>query len=465
MSGGRGQFLLSLKEGLERAQPGRHGRTKKRRLPPEIILKIFSYLDVESLFCVGFVNRQFNELANDNATWYDLFVYEAAKKKWRLKLGVMEKTVSTQEQDMPAVYWKKLLFSNMGFHKDMDWKKELTHINPYTGMPQQTEQVLRNLRVGWEITLTHKDGQQRVCQQNWAFFSDSSVTVCWNTGVWPYIRQVLTLQIHGVVCPSASTSSYKPRWRSLISKIKVCSDKRWKFFGADCLVNLLQFDDGITVGLWRGTWKIAFVMATLHFHQLVERSLLGTVFCPYRTAEIIPMYNEFIPEDSFHGYSVLILLDNSVRRIMHCRYSPVLCTIVEDHREYVHFRPSNVYNMSPWPNHTPVSGEISLPWKAEGLEGDIKNCCMMTVSVLDEAQRPVWCISSPAGLVLPFSHVTSESHDEEQFVLRYDDDDGKVRVKLMWMQDLQLYFLDGLHIWIRLTRVNAHYRRIRTDVT
>ncbi|XP_062868744.1 F-box only protein 15-like isoform X2 [Trichomycterus rosablanca] len=399
MSGGRGQFLLSLKEGLERAQPGRHGRTKKRRLPPEIILKIFSYLDVESLFCVGFVNRQFNELANDNATWYDLFVYEAAKKKWRLKLGVMEKTVSTQEQDMPAVYWKKLLFSNMGFHKDMDWKKELTHINPYTGMPQQTEQVLR------------------------------------------------------------------PRWRSLISKIKVCSDKRWKFFGADCLVNLLQFDDGITVGLWRGTWKIAFVMATLHFHQLVERSLLGTVFCPYRTAEIIPMYNEFIPEDSFHGYSVLILLDNSVRRIMHCRYSPVLCTIVEDHREYVHFRPSNVYNMSPWPNHTPVSGEISLPWKAEGLEGDIKNCCMMTVSVLDEAQRPVWCISSPAGLVLPFSHVTSESHDEEQFVLRYDDDDGKVRVKLMWMQDLQLYFLDGLHIWIRLTRVNAHYRRIRTDVT
>lgn len=93
-----------------------------------------------------------------------------------------------------------------------------------------------------------------------------------------------------------------------------------------------------------------------------------------------------------------------------------------------------------------------------------QNCCMMTVSVLDEVQKPVWCISSPAGLSLPFSHETLKECNKDQLVLRYNDNDGKVQLTLMWMQDLQLYFLDGLHIWIRLAKVNAHYRRTHADV-
>lgn len=62
------------------------------RLPPEIILKIFKYLDAASLFCVGFVNRQFHELANNkwviffqplwrNTTMFCLW----GKKEWRFK--------------------------------------------------------------------------------------------------------------------------------------------------------------------------------------------------------------------------------------------------------------------------------------------------------------------------------------------------------------------------------------------
>lgn len=34
------------------------------RLPPEIILKILSYLDAGSLLCLSFVNKHFNELTN-----------------------------------------------------------------------------------------------------------------------------------------------------------------------------------------------------------------------------------------------------------------------------------------------------------------------------------------------------------------------------------------------------------------
>lgn len=56
----------------------------------------------------------------------------------------MPDSVSTDVQDVPAAVWKKLLFSEMGCHKDAVWKKQLRNVNLNTGMPEQTEQVLRS---------------------------------------------------------------------------------------------------------------------------------------------------------------------------------------------------------------------------------------------------------------------------------------------------------------------------------
>ncbi|MCJ8740437.1 hypothetical protein PDJAM_G00058870 [Pangasius djambal] len=423
MATGRGQFLLSLRQGLERTQAGRHGgnsggsgknnpardgRSSRRcrdesckppppppqavccptqswslpasfcrenyfkRMPPEIILKIFSYLDAASLFCVGFVNRQFHELANDNVIWYELYSCEMGRRKWRPRLCETPDSASADVQDVPAAVWKKLLFSEMGCHKDAVWKKELRHVNLNTGMPEQTEQVLRSLRVVWEITLTHKGGKQSVYEQSQAFFTDSSVTVCWSAGVWPQIHHVFSVQLHGVL-GSPTTVPAKPQWRSLISKTVLSRNEKWRWIGTDRLVKLMQFDEVFTVGVWRGTWIIAFIMATLHFHRLVERSVLGSLF-----------------------------------------------------------------------------------WYAA-------NCCVMTLSVLDEAQRPVWCISSSAALILHHSHVVSESYGGEQFALRYDDTAGKLKMTLVWMQDLQLYFLISLHIWIRVEKVNTRFHKAVQD--
>ncbi|KAK3531436.1 hypothetical protein QTP70_020517, partial [Hemibagrus guttatus] len=443
-----------------------------KRLPPEIILKIFSYLDAASLFSVSFVNRQFHELANDNVIWHKLYSCEMGRRKWRPRLCGTPDSEGAGVQDVPAAVWKKLLFSEMGCHKDTVWKKELRHVNLNTGMPEQTEQVLRSLRVVWEITLTLKRGKQCVYEQSQAFFSDSSVTVCWSGGAWPRIHNVYSVQLHGVV-GSPTTVTAKPAWRSLISKTLVRRFKKWRYIGEDSLVKLVQFDEGITVGVWRGTWIIAFVMATLHFHRLVERSVLGSLFwcadvcftflnmnSPYRP-EVFPALHSDVPLGfSVHGYTVLVLLHNSVRRILQCRYSPVLCTRDKQHVEFMQLRPVHT-GMSQ--KHTPISGRISFPWKAGKLQGDIKNCCVMTVSVLDEAQRPVWCISSSAALFLRHSSVVCETYDGEQVALGYDDTDGKLKMTLVWMQDLQLYFLIGLHIWISVEKMNTRFHKAIQD--
>lgn len=76
--------------------------------------------------------------------WYELYSCEMGRRKWRPKLCETPGFVSTDVQEVPAAVWKKLLFSEMGFHKDTVWMKELRHMNPNTGMPAQTEQVLRS---------------------------------------------------------------------------------------------------------------------------------------------------------------------------------------------------------------------------------------------------------------------------------------------------------------------------------
>ncbi|KAI5623693.1 F-box protein 15 [Silurus asotus] len=468
MATGRGQFLLSLRQGFERIQPGRHeellggsrrksptcegnsSRRRRRRLPPEIILKIFSYLDAASLFSVGFVSRQFHDLANDNVIWYELYACEMSRKKQKPRLCETPDSESPAVQDVPAAVWKKLLFREMGWRRDTVWKKDLRHVNLNTGMPEHTEQVLRNLNVVWEITLTLKGGRRCVYKRSQAFFSDSSVSVCWSYGTWPKIHRVYSVELYGVL-DSSTTLLSKPQWRSLISKTLLSRTEKWRCIGTDSLVKLMQFDEGITVGIWRGTWVIAFIMATLHFHRLVERSVLGSLFCPYRAEEIIPLHPEVPQGSGVHGYTVLVLLHNSVRRIMQCRFSPVLCTRDEFCSGYVQLRPLNA-GMSE--KHAAVSGKISFPWRAGELHGDVKNCCMMTVSVLDTSQRPVWCICSSSALLLNRSRRLNETYDGEQFTLRYRDSDGKLNMTLVCMQDLQLYFLIGLHIWIRAEKVN-----------
>lgn len=79
-----------------------------------------------------------------SALWSVLYASEFEKKKWRPSVRIMTEVVSnTIVEEKPAGYWKKLLLKEMAGYKDTMWKTELRHMNPHTGMPALTEQVLR----------------------------------------------------------------------------------------------------------------------------------------------------------------------------------------------------------------------------------------------------------------------------------------------------------------------------------
>ncbi|XP_039533329.1 F-box only protein 15 [Pimephales promelas] len=420
------------------------------RLPSEIILKICSFLDAFSLLNIGFVNKRFHDLANSNALWSVLYASQIKKKKWRPKGSMMTGALSsTSVEEKPAGYWKKLLLKEMAGYNDTMWKTELRHMNPHTGMPALTEQVIRRLHIQWEITLINKDGRESVYKQTHTFFEDSSVTVYWNCGFWPNMSSLIGLQIHGM-CPALPASRDKPRWRSLIQKTSLNKSVHWSFLGADKLVKLLRFNNGILVGVWRGNWKIAFVMINLHFHKLIERSLLGSTFCPY-----IPTEDTALDSDSGqHGYTLHIVLHNPLQRIMCQRFSPLYITRVPNQMDYVQLIAIDLADV---PQHKPVA-KISVPWEAEGLRGNVERCCMMTLTVLDEAQRPFWCVGSPVKMSNKLRVVDLE-YAGEQFVIKYEDVDGKVKMTFVWMEDLQQCFLVQLITAFPAAKVKKHFGR------
>ncbi|KAJ8376593.1 hypothetical protein SKAU_G00071730 [Synaphobranchus kaupii] len=441
------------------SNPVRRSQNYFERMPPEIILKILSYLDAASLFCIGFVNKQFYELANNNAMWYRMFTNEYEKmEKWKLKQAdeVVEGVNAVSIQEKPEGYWKRLYFRKMSGYNEKKWKRQLKAINPYTGLPRLTEQVLRDLHVTWDITLTDKRGRESIFKQTHAYFSDSSVTVCWSKGGWPPFHQLSTLQVHGVKrvaldCPTVN----KPGWRSLIAKHDV-PDIQERVIGSDKLVNLLRLAPGLMIGLWRGNFAVAFVMMNLHFHKLVERSLLGSSLCPYTVPEDRPPFDDVDSEYGLHGYTVHILLHNTVEHIMSGHFSQLFCKTDEIWDGFIQLKAIKRNDLS---QHTPLSGKISLPWRTDGLNGNVQNCCMMTLTVLDEAQNPFCCVSTPITMTLSKKESLSYDYQGERFFMWHQDSEVKVKIELVWLAEQEQFFLTNLVIYIATAKVNKHFGR------
>lgn len=140
--------------------------------------------------------------------------------------------------------------------------------------------------------------------------------------------------------------------------------------------------------------------------------------------------------------------------------------------------------------HRSLSGSIRLPWKSEAVEGSVEvrpsttkppclvikaspcdaeststltsfflqNCCIMTLTLLDEFQEPFWCVSSPvcatpAGQARPFDY------GGDHFLMDYREPDGQVKLKLVWLREQRQFFVVGLTVYVAVSKVNKHFRR------
>ncbi|XP_037311130.1 F-box only protein 15 [Pungitius pungitius] len=428
-----------------------------QRLPSEILMKILSYLDAGALFSISHINKLFFQLANDDALWSKIYIAGLIKNKKREPICVDElllKTAATEVQDRAAGCWRRLHFTSVAAYEMNKWKSHLRAISLHTGMPSQTERVLRNLHVSWELTVSDQSGRQCTHEPNWSRFCETSVTLCWGGGGY---QQISTLQLHGVRrialnCPGLK----KPGRRSLMAKLDMeALAERAQVIGQDRLVELKLLQPGIVIGVWRDQSSVAFVMVTLHFHRLLERSSQGSSDCPYVEPIIKSPHDDIDPEYGLHGYQLHIVLYNSACTIMSRSFPQIFCrrTQISDGLIQLPAISSTIISQ-----HTPLSSRINLPWRCEALQGAVKNCCIMSLTLLDEFKTPFWCVGSPVSMERQKTPV-SYDYDGEHFLIHYCDSDGEVKMKLVWMKEQEQFFVISLVVSVSVCKVNKHFNR------
>ncbi|XP_051909851.1 F-box only protein 15 [Hippocampus zosterae] len=424
------------------------------RLPYDIQNKILSYLDAGTLLCVSHVSKTFYQLANDEVLWRNICKRLLSKRPMSMVGEMLEKS-TLEAGDQPWGYWKLRYFKALDAWNRRKWRKYNTVISRHTGLPSQAVQMLRN--VTWELTVMDKSKNEVTYDLSWVRFFETSAVLCWNGTLWPDFHKISTIQLHGVSRVALSCPGLKaPGWRSLMDVVDMQSvTKSMQDYGQDQLVELKLLKPDVVMGLWREQRSVAFVTFTLHLYMLLERSTQGSSLSPYVERVLQAPFDDIDPDYGLHGYRLHIVLHSTECEIVSASFSQLFCRRDEICDGHIQL---SAMNDSCFSKHAPLSGNVTLPWRCEALRGEVKNRCIMSLTLLDEFNRPFWCVSSPVALKHPEMPL-SLFHAAEHFLVHYQDTEGQVVMKFVQMEEQKQIFLVGLVVYVTTCKVNKYFRK------
>ncbi|XP_010193385.1 PREDICTED: F-box only protein 15, partial [Mesitornis unicolor] len=282
-------------------------------MPSEMLLKIFSYLDAVSLLSVGCVNKHFYHLANDNGLWLKIYssCFQPKRTIWKMNSEQTETAPlgCAALHDRKPGHWKKeYIFKQIAAVKTRVMRL-VKPVDPCTGLPYKNKEAMKASGLSWIIVLKDKNGKEHVMEKAKLSFKDTSVTILWYSTNLPCLDILSTLKLFGVtpLLPDQGRTPSKsgPRRRSLIAEYHLANLTESSIrVGADKLVQLFSLNPGLLVGLWKEKNEIAFVMASLHYHQLFERSTLGSATVQYALPPKKPVLDDVDPEYGLHDYNL-----------------------------------------------------------------------------------------------------------------------------------------------------------------
>ncbi|XP_019400675.1 PREDICTED: F-box only protein 15 [Crocodylus porosus] len=432
-------------------------------MPSEILLKILSYLDAVTLLCIGCVNRRFYNLASDNVIWFKIYSGSFPCKiiNWNTE-SIETTTVSLSHatvQEKKLGYWKKEYIMKHKATTKTGIIQLLRPINLYTGLPLKTKEAIKASNLSWVIILKDRNGKEHVVEQVDIIFNDTSVTVYWYGTSWPCLDTLSTLELCGMTpllldrCKVPTKNG--PRWCSLIAEYDLTNlTKASPVIGSDNLVQLLHLDPGLLMGLWKEGNEIAFVVASLHYHQIIEKSTLGSSTTLYVLPAHKPILDDVDPEYGLHGFQLHIDMHSGGRTYVCSTFRNLFCR-----KDYIQngYLKIMVIGLKDNAQHLPLIGKVGFFWKTSVFEGNIKNCYVMDITVLDETEKPFWCFSAP--VYMRPSSKTSGLYDYMGCIydIKYVDSDGKVHIELVWMDNTKEYYIVNLILYISTKKVNSWY--------
>ncbi|TNN27825.1 F-box only protein 15 [Liparis tanakae] len=198
---------------------------------------------------------------------------------------------------------------------------------------------------------------------------------------------------------------------------------------------------------------VVFVVVTLHFHRLVERSLLGSPACRNSEPAELPPLDQSDPQVGLHGYSLNLVLHDNNNKILTGTFSHLRGHHVPVQGGVVELRVINRNNVS---QHRSLSGAIKLPWSDGAQEGSVENCCFLTLTLLDDFQKPFWVVSS-AVFVVAAVRPLSPDYGGDHFLLHFQDAEGQLRMELVRLTEQRQFMVIGLVVTLPVLKVNRRF--------
>ncbi|NXL35717.1 FBX15 protein, partial [Glaucidium brasilianum] len=433
-------------------------------MPSEMLMKIFSYLDAESLLSIGCMNKRFYDLASDNGIWLKIYsmCFHPKRTRWKMKsrqTGTISSGCAALCDRKPGYWKKKYIFKQIAAVKTKVMRL-VKPVDPCSGLPYKNKEAMKVSGLSWIIVLKDKNSKERVMEKANLSFNHTSVTILWYSTDLPCLDVLSTLKLYGVMplLPDRSGAPSKngPRLRSLIAEYHLANlTESSVVIGADKLVQLFSLNPELSVGLWKEKNEIAFVMASLHYYQLFERSTLGSATVQYALPPNKRELDDVDPEYGLHDY--LLHVD------MHGRSCDYLCGVFRGRfcREgdvangYLRL---TVVSLEDETKHVPLPGTLSLSWETDVFKGNIEDCYVMDVTFLNETGYPLWHFSTPVRMEL--SSKASCLYDYRGPIYTTDCADaekGKVSVELMWLETTKEYIIVSLVLYLSTKKINDWY--------
>ncbi|KAG2458188.1 FBX15 protein, partial [Polypterus senegalus] len=239
--------------------------------------------------------------------WYKMYTSSLpTSRMWKRKDVEIagETRGATSVYEKPDGFWKCEYIRKMVINTRNKLKNQLKDINPYTGLPTKTKQVLR--------------------------------------------------------CG----------WPSLLSTYDLADQKSAVVIGSDKLIKVVLLPPGLLIGVWKDSSAVAFFMASLHFHKLIEKCTLGTLSCPYTEPMKPPVYDDIDPENGLHGYKLHFELHDARKQFMSGCFSQLFCRKNNIQNGFLRVSVIDIKNLS---QHIAVSGKVGIKWNTEALKGIIQS--------------------------------------------------------------------------------------------
>ncbi|KAF4801308.1 F-box protein 15 [Turdus rufiventris] len=310
----------------------------------------------------------------------------------------------------------------------------------------------------WIIVLKDKNGKEHIVEKPKLSFKDTSVTIFWYGTDWPCLDILSTLKLFGVtpLLPDQRIPPNKngPRRFSLIAEYHLANlTENNVAVGADELVQLFSLSPGLLVGIWKEKNEIAFVMANLHYNRLLERSILGSATVQYVPPPNKPLLDDIDSEYGLHDYS--LHLDLHGRNCMYLcgSFKCLFCRKRDIENGYLKLR---VVNLKDNRKHLPIIGTLGICWETDVFKGNVKDCFVMDLTLLDETGKPFWCFSAPVRMELSAKSSGLYDYMGHIYTADYSDSEGKVCLEFVWLEETKEYIIVSLVLYVSTKKVHGY---------